>query len=154
MSCSHSSDCESVRFGKYILSPISKTIHSPLTTWPGKVRQLKQISKFILPCGLYSARGCTSRPKRQIAMPSNPWRQWRCRLLCGFLTTMSCSICLLPFIPDLRRATSPLPAHTPSQDVVPKDQATYFKTSVAVGYHHRQSRKEKLLILFSLIEAE
>ncbi|KAJ7680825.1 hypothetical protein DFH06DRAFT_1164295 [Mycena polygramma] len=46
---------------------------------------------------------------------------------------MSCSICRLPFVPDLRIATSPLPAHTPSEAAVPKDQATYFKACVGVG---------------------
>ncbi|KAJ7451838.1 hypothetical protein B0H11DRAFT_2075333 [Mycena galericulata] len=46
---------------------------------------------------------------------------------------MSCSICRLPFIPDLARATSPLPEHTPPQSVVPKDQATYYMSCVGVG---------------------
>ncbi|KAJ6594433.1 hypothetical protein B0H19DRAFT_1247105 [Mycena capillaripes] len=46
---------------------------------------------------------------------------------------MSCSVCRLPFIPDPRRSTSPLREHTPSEDVVPKDQATYFMSSVGVG---------------------
>ncbi|KAJ6501069.1 hypothetical protein C8R47DRAFT_1211337 [Mycena vitilis] len=49
---------------------------------------------------------------------------------------MSCSICRLPFIPDLRRAALPLPAHTPSATVVPKHQAAYFMTAVGVGYRH------------------
>ncbi|KAJ7091953.1 hypothetical protein B0H15DRAFT_929995 [Mycena belliarum] len=40
---------------------------------------------------------------------------------------MACSICLLPFIPDLSRATHPLPEHTPSESVVPKDTAMYFQ---------------------------
>ncbi|KAJ7121323.1 hypothetical protein C8R43DRAFT_1033857 [Mycena crocata] len=49
------------------------------------------------------------------------------------LTTMSCSICLLPFIPDLNRATSPLPQHSPPKSIVPKDQAAYFLSGVGIG---------------------
>ncbi|KAJ7467193.1 hypothetical protein FB451DRAFT_1260429 [Mycena latifolia] len=47
---------------------------------------------------------------------------------------MSCSICLLPFIPDLGRATSPLPEHTPPANIVPKDQARYFMSCSGIGH--------------------
>ncbi|KAJ7646776.1 hypothetical protein FB45DRAFT_1019073 [Roridomyces roridus] len=46
---------------------------------------------------------------------------------------MSCSVCRLPFIPDLTQASSPLTEHTPNANVVPNDLAGYFKFAFGTG---------------------
>ncbi|KAJ6629492.1 hypothetical protein B0H10DRAFT_2428432 [Mycena sp. CBHHK59/15] len=46
---------------------------------------------------------------------------------------MSCSVCRLPFVPDLSIATQAIPAHTPPKGVLSKEQAKYFMTGTGVG---------------------